>query len=103
MDSVTEQIASEVKIFVESLKGRFVIRNAYLFGSRAERRARADSDIDIGLIVGGGLSPVDRRELFALGKEFDIDFDIVALSEREFETEDQVIVHEIKTKGIRLA
>jgi predicted nucleotidyltransferase len=103
MDSLPEQISARLISFVESLKPKFLIKEAYLFGSWAEDRAHAESDIDIGLVLRGSVKSVDRLELFSLGKDFDIDFDVVAVSERDFETEDPVIVHEMKTKGKRIA
>jgi len=35
--------------------------------------------------------------------DFDLDFDVLAVSKADFETEDPVIVHEMKQKGIRVA
>jgi predicted nucleotidyltransferase len=103
MDTLPEQISDRVVAFVESLRPRFSIREAYLFGSWAEGRQRARSDIDIGIVLAGKSEPKDRYELFSLGKDFDVDFDVVGISEHDFETEDPVIVHEIKTKGKRIA
>ncbi len=103
MDQGTQQISDRVSRFIETIRGKFPISAAYLFGSWAENRAHAESDIDIGLVLRGSVKTVDRLELFSLGKDFDLDFDVVAVSERDFETEDPVIVHEMKTKGKRIA
>jgi predicted nucleotidyltransferase len=103
MDTLPEPIAEHVISFVESLKSRFSIRGAYLFGSWAEGKQGKNSDIDIGIVLEGKSDFKDRLELFSLGKDYDVDFDVVGISEQDFESEDPVIVHEIKTKGKRIA
>ena len=98
-----EQIVLHVKDFLGTLSGRFRILSAYLFGSHAEGRAGPYSDIDIGIVLDGRAGIEERQQLYFAGKEFDVDFDVVALSKGDFDREDPVIVHEIKTKGIRIA
>jgi predicted nucleotidyltransferase len=103
MDTIPEQIADRVKAFVDSMRRLFPVREAYLFGSWAEGRQRQTSDIDIGIVLAGRPDAESRFRLFSLGKDFDVDFDVLALSEDDFESEDPVVVHQIKTKGKRIA
>jgi predicted nucleotidyltransferase len=103
VDTIPEQIADRVKAFIDSLPPRIHIREAYLFGSWAEGRQRNYSDIDIGIVLAGASGAEESYELFSLGKDFDVDFDVLAISEKDFDTEDPVIVHEIKTKGKKIA
>jgi predicted nucleotidyltransferase len=98
-----EQITARVKEFITSLGGAYPVHCVYLFGSWAEDRAGEYSDVDIGVILDKPVSLLERQELFALGKEYDLDFDVLAVSKADFETEDPVIVHEMKQKGIRVA
>ncbi len=54
----------------ERLKGVFArypqIWAVYLFGSRAEGRARADSDVDLGVILRPGASPPDKLDVLTV-------------------------------------
>ena len=92
-----------MKAFIEVVRRSYPVTAAFLFGSWADGRQSEVSDIDIGVFVDDSVQSDDRFAIYSLGKDYDIDFDIVILSDRDFLTEDPVIVHEIKMKGIRVA
>ena len=53
----------------------------YLFGSRAGRQARSDSDVDVAVLVDGELSPLRRWEVQErLAAELNQDVDLVDLA-----------------------
>lgn len=49
-DPITEQAA---QLFLARVRERFVLRSAYLFGSRARQTATSQSDADIALLLEG--------------------------------------------------
>jgi len=103
MGEKLEQITAEVERFVALAKSKYTIKAAYLFGSCATGTNTVDSDVDIGLIVDDSLSANARFDLFSLGKDYDIDFDIIICPEKDYISEDPLVVHEMKTKGIKIA
>lgn len=50
MDSQTEQTA---RLFLDRIRERYALREAYLFGSRARQQAGSESDADIALLLKG--------------------------------------------------
>ncbi len=101
MDTDLQQITSRVRGFVAGLQTLYPIKAAYLFGSWAAGRQSESSDVDIGIFVEDSVDENSRFGIFSKGKDFD--FDVVVLPESDFLTEDPVVVHEMKTKGIRIA
>ncbi len=102
MDTDLQRITSRVRGFVAGLQTLYPIKAAYLFGSWAVGRQSESSDVDIGIFVEDSVDEKSRFDIFSKGKDFDIDFDVVVLPESDFLTEDPVVVHEMKTKGIRI-
>ena len=103
MDAKAEQVTSIVRAFVDSIRGSFPVRSVFLFGSWADGRACAGSDIDIGIVVEDSAPKGVGFDLYSLGKDYNQDFDVVVITLKDFESEDPLIVHEIKTKGILVA
>jgi predicted nucleotidyltransferase len=103
MDPSTEQITAAVRAFSDTVRGKYPVRAVFLFGSWAEGRGHMGSDIDIGIVVEDSAPKGAHFDLYSLGKDYNIDFDVVVISRKDFETEDPLIVHEIKTKGILVA
>jgi len=50
LDSATEQAA---RAFVEKISGQYEVAGAIVFGSRARRNHRADSDADVAVLLRG--------------------------------------------------
>lgn len=98
-----EQIIFLIKDFITTCPAKYSIAEVFLFGSYAENRANNNSDIDIVLILNNSIVIKERQDLYFWGKEHNVDFDVVAISQKDFQTEDPVIVHEIKTKGVKIA
>ena len=103
MGKEPEQITVKVSNFVAQVQSKYPLKAAYLIGSWALGRNTRGSDVDIGIIVDDALSRESRFDIFSMGKDFDPDFDIVVCPEKDFLSEDPLVIHEMKTKGIRLA
>ncbi len=50
---IDAETARAAKIFLDRIGGRYAVSEAILFGSRARRTHRADSDADIAVIIRG--------------------------------------------------
>jgi predicted nucleotidyltransferase len=92
-----------VSAFIDSLPKDYGVDSAWLFGSWAEGRQRVGSDVDIGIVLRRGVDWVTKMDLFSRALDFDPDFHAIAFSLRDYEREDAVVVHLMKTKGIRVA
>jgi predicted nucleotidyltransferase len=103
MGTELDQITVKVSNFITLIKNKYPLKAAYLFGSWAVSRNTRGSDVDIGIIVDDALSRESRFDIFSMGKDFDPDFDVVVCPEKDFLSEDPLVIHEMKTKGIRLA
>ncbi len=103
MGKELEQVAAEVEDFIALVKNQYPLKAAYLFGSWVSRTNTEESDIDIGIIVADTLSRESKFDIFSMGKEYDPNFDIVICHEKDFISEDPVVIHEMKTKGLRIA
>lgn len=97
-----EHITAEIKDFYQSVASSYPIKAVFLYGSWAENRAHEDSDIDIGIIVDDKSIRQAHFDLYSKGKDWDIDFDVLVFPERDFLSEDPPVIHEMKTKGIRI-
>lgn len=103
MGETSEQIADRIRQLLVQLRKEFPVLAVYLFGSRVSGESREFSDIDVGIVVPDNLDGQDRFTIFSRAKDFDVDFDILVIPERDFISEDPLVVHEMKTKGIRVA
>ncbi len=50
---MTPETARASKIFLDRIRGRYPLREAYLFGSRAKNLAGPESDADIAVLLSG--------------------------------------------------
>jgi predicted nucleotidyltransferase len=103
MGPETEQIADRIRTFVRQISPEYPVLTAWLFGSWAAGTQHEHSDVDIGIVVPDTVDKARRFEIYSKARDFDIDFEVVVIPERDFISEDPVIVHEMKTKGIRAA
>jgi predicted nucleotidyltransferase len=74
------------------------VRRLYLFGSRAVGNERADSDLDIAVVLDGRADPVRLWKAGeAVASRLDVDVDLIDLL-----AADTVLKHQIVTSGKRL-
>jgi len=103
MGEEAKQVAAHLKLLAVELRKRFPVQAVYLFGSWAKGMNHAQSDIDVALIVPDTCSRLQRFEIYSAARDFDINYDIVIIPESDYMTEDPLVVHELKTSGIRVA
>lgn len=100
-DRVNEIIA----VFLQQVRSRHSLKQAYLFGSYAKGTAAASSDIDLALVFDhldhSGLFD-EAFEVFHEAQELNPFLEPICFSTEEFEDEQAPIVHEIKRTGIEL-
>ena len=103
MGKEAEQVADRVKTFILQIRKDYPVVTAWLFGSWAAGNQHEHSDIDIGVVVPDSVTNDQRFAIYSRARDFDINFEVVVISEHDYISEDPVIVHEMKTKGIRVA
>lgn len=96
--SLKNKIASSLK----NLKG---LKKAFIFGSFAKDEMQQESDIDI-LLIGSHSSLKAKRLILNFEKEFQREFNIIDLSEKEFEKrkkeKDDFIANILNNKIIKI-
>ena len=102
-DSATSAVLDALRSFVLSEQGRFPIREAWLFGSWAAGTAREDSDIDLGIVLDRKVEYEDEVEIFSDAQRRDWKIETHVIGRDDFDRGRRAIIHEIKTKGIRIA
>ncbi len=102
-NAATSAVLDAVISFVLAERGKFPISEAWLFGSYAEGKAREDSDIDLGLVLDREVSYEDELELFSDAQKRDWKIETHVMGRLDFDSVRRAIIHEIKTKGIRIA
>ncbi len=109
LDSVTERAA---RMFMRRLDGRYFVREAIMFGSRALGVHRADSDADIAVVLNGARGDRVAAALDMAGIAFDVLLETGILVEalplwkEEIEHPDQfsnpALIESIRRDGVRL-
>ena len=94
------QMDSNVNLITDVIKGGIPgLKGIYLFGSRAENTAKADSDYDLAFLAPG--HPLDDQALYQLrlrlASRLDADVDLIDLEQAS-----TVLQFQIVAKGIRV-
>ncbi len=92
-----------VKRFVEAERKAFPVAEAYLFGSWAYGSPDSASDIDVGLVLEGEVSPLDESAIFSDAQDFNVRIETHVFSKAYFDGARKSIVYDIKEKGIKIA
>ena len=100
-----DEVVSELKDLLLKLRKTHDIREAYLFGSYAKNNPSKNSDVDVALVLGNfsNGSPMDERfEIFHEVQQHNSLFEVVCLTEKEFQEAEMLLVRHIKQEGIRI-
>jgi len=88
--------------YIESIRTKYVIKKAMLFGSFAAETNRADSDIDIAIVLKSNTDIIDTQiELMKLRRKIDLRIEPHPFFEKDFNTSNPV-ASEILKCGINL-
>lgn len=100
-----DQINRIIDEFLQKIRSRHSLKQAYFFGSYAKGTASASSDIDLALVFDhldqSGLFD-EAFDVFHEAQEFNPAIEPICFSKEEFKDELTPIVHEIKHAGIEL-
>ncbi len=93
--------------FLEVLRQKHDVREAYLFGSFAKGATKDYSDIDVAIVLrsldSSEGSPFDEAfEIFHEAQNYNSLLEVVCFVEEEFDEDAATLVRRIKKEGIRL-
>jgi predicted nucleotidyltransferase len=102
-----DEVIQMVKRFLESLRQRHDIREAYLFGSSASGLAKDYSDVDLAIVLGSMEksedSPFDEAfEIFHEAQEYNSILEVVCFDQEDFARNGGSLVRRIKKEGIKV-
>ncbi len=102
-----DEVVKMVNGFLEVLRGKHEVREAYLFGSYAKGTEKDYSDIDLAIVLGSldssEESPFDEPfEIFHEAQNYNSLLEVVCFVEEEFDKDDGSLVRRIKKEGIRI-
>jgi predicted nucleotidyltransferase len=93
--------------FLELIRGKHDVRQAYLFGSFAKDMAKDYSDVDLAIVLGtlasSEESPFDEDfEIFHEAQKYNSLLEVVCFIQDEFDQDGTTLAKRIKREGIRL-
>jgi predicted nucleotidyltransferase len=93
--------------FLDLIRKKHDVRQAYLFGSFATGMAKNYSDVDLAIVLGtlasSEESPFDEDfEIFHEAQKYNSLLEVVCFVQDEFDQDGTTIVKRIKKEGIRL-
>jgi predicted nucleotidyltransferase len=102
-----DEVIRMAKRFLDQVRGKYNVRDAYLFGSFAKGTPADYSDVDLAIILGGpprlGESLFDESfMIFHEAQEFNSRLEVVCFPQEEFDQDGGVLVRQIKKEGIKL-
>ena len=102
-----DEVIQMVNRFLESLRQRHDIREAYLFGSSALGLAKDYSDVDLAIVLGSIQEPKDSPfdeafHIFHEAQEYDSILEVVCFNQEDFDRNGGSLVRRIKKEGIKV-
>lgn len=102
-----DEVIKLVSRFLESIRQRHDVREAYLFGSFAMGISKDYSDVDLAIVLGSMEkskdSPFDESfEIFHEAQEYNSILEVVCFDQGEFDRDGGTLVRKIKKDGIKL-
>jgi len=93
--------------FLDLVRKRHSVRQAYLFGSFAKGTAKEYSDVDLAIVLGSlnatEESPFDEGfKIFHEAQEYSSLLEVVCFAQEEFDKDGGALVRMIKKEGMRL-
>jgi predicted nucleotidyltransferase len=93
--------------FLERVRQKYDVRDAYLFGSFPRGTPAEYSDVDLVIVLGSSFrseqSPFDDQfMLFHEAQEFNSRLEVVCFFKEEFDQDGGVLARRVKKEGIKL-
>jgi predicted nucleotidyltransferase len=107
MDLSKDEVIQIAKKFLDHVRRKHDVRDAYLFGSFAKGTPAEYSDVDLAIVLGGPPrleeSPFDESfMIFHEAQEFNSRLEVVCFRQEEFDQDGGVLARQIKKEGIKL-
>lgn len=102
-----DEVITLAKDFLERIRQKYDVRQAYLFGSFAKDMAKDYSDVDLAIVL-GSLDQPERApygedfKIFHEAQKFNSRLEVVCFVQEEFDHDGGALVRMIKKEGIRL-
>lgn len=110
--NIDPDTANAVKIFLDRIPDRYTVNRAILFGSRARRTHRPESDADVAIVLNGEHGERVEAVIAMAGIAFDVMLDTsiliqaLPLWQDEFEHPERFsnpdLIENIRREGVRL-
>jgi predicted nucleotidyltransferase len=102
-----DEVIKIVNLFLETLRQKHDVREAYLFGSFSRGVAKDYSDVDLAVVLGSleksKDSPFDEAfQIFHEAQEYNSILEVVCFDQEEFDRDGGTLVRKIKEEGIKL-
>ena len=102
-----DEVIKIVNRFLESLRLKHDVREAYLFGSCAKGTEKDSSDVDLAVVLGSldtsQDSPFDETfQIFHEAQEFNSILEVVCFAQEDFDRDGGTLVRQIKKNGLKL-
>lgn len=102
-----DEVIKIAKGFLELIRQKHDVRQAYLFGSFASEAAKDYSDVDLAIVFGTlsshEESPFDEDfEIFHEAQKYNSLLEVVCYIQDEFDQDRSALIKRIKKEGIRL-
>ena len=102
-----DEVIRMAKEFLDQVRRKYDVRDAYLFGSFAQGTAADYSDVDLAIVIG---NPSRLEEslfdepfmIFHEAQEFNSRLEVVCFPQEEFDENGGALARQIKKEGIKL-
>jgi predicted nucleotidyltransferase len=102
-----DEVIQMAKEFLDRVRQKYDVRDAYLFGSFAKGTPGEYSDVDLAVVLGG--SPRFEESLFDEqfmifheAQEFNSRLEVVCFPKEEFDRDGGTLARRVKKEGIKL-
>lgn len=102
-----DDIIKIVNGFLELIRQKHDVRQAYLFGSWATGKTKAYSDVDLALVLGAHTNLTaslfsEDFEIFHEAQKYNSLLEVISFIQKDFDESKSTLVRKIKKEGIRL-
>jgi predicted nucleotidyltransferase len=102
-----DEVIQMAREFLDRVRRKYDVRDAYLFGSFAKGTPAEYSDVDLAIVLGGSSRLEeslfdDQFMIFHEAQEFNSRLEVVCFPQEEFDQDGGALVQRVKKEGIKL-